>query len=238
MSKKILLITEEENLGEDLRKHLEKEGHVLIFEKSAINAASRAEIQNPDLIILDIMLPAMDGIKVLRLLENNEKTKDIKLLLLSVVVIEGKRDSMRLGPVDIIQKPVDFKYLQKIMKEATTGRKVLVADDDPKILKLMKVKLEAEGYNVSTACDGNETLGKIKKQEPDLIITDFVMPEKDGNEIIKETKKFPETKDIPIIVFSGFVQDYYKKENILGARRFLEETFTSKELAEEIIKQL
>ncbi|RYZ30643.1 MAG: response regulator transcription factor [Chitinophagaceae bacterium] len=63
------------------------------------------------------------------------------------------------------------------------GRKVLIADDEPDILEILKYNLEKEGYSVTTAKDGNEALDKAKQSQPDLIVLDMMMPKKSGMEV-------------------------------------------------------
>jgi DNA-binding response OmpR family regulator len=79
--------------------------------------------------------------------------------------------------------------------------KILVLDDEPSILIMIKKMLERAGHEVDTALNGKEGLEKFKKNKPDLLITDIIMPEKEGLETIFELrKKYPELK---IIAISG-----------------------------------
>jgi len=76
-------------------------------------------------------------------------------------------------------------------------KKILIVDDDIKLLNTLKVKLEENGYQVITAENGFEGLKKVEKETPDLVITDVVMPEKDGAELIFDLQKdFPNIKMI------------------------------------------
>jgi two-component system, OmpR family, alkaline phosphatase synthesis response regulator PhoP len=63
--------------------------------------------------------------------------------------------------------------------------KVLIADDEPDILEILKYNLEKEGYAVSTAKDGNEALDKARQHQPDLIVLDMMMPKKSGMEVLE-----------------------------------------------------
>jgi len=79
--------------------------------------------------------------------------------------------------------------------------RILVIDDEPSILLMIKKMLEREGYQVDTAIDGGEGMEMFKKFVPDLLITDIIMPQKEGLEIILDLrKKYPELK---IIAISG-----------------------------------
>jgi CheY-like chemotaxis protein len=84
--------------------------------------------------------------------------------------------------------------------EQTTGR-ILVIDDESEIRKLFIKKLAGRGYEIIEACDGKEGIKLCHKTRPDLVITDIVMPEKEGIETITELKR--EFPDIKIIAISG-----------------------------------
>ncbi len=86
------------------------------------------------------------------------------------------------------------------------GRKVLIADDEPDILEILKYNLEKEGYQVITAKDGNEALDKAKYHQPDLVVLDMMMPKKNGMEvceILRAQSNFNET----VIMFLTALSD-------------------------------
>ena len=80
--------------------------------------------------------------------------------------------------------------------------KILVADDDPISLLFTKSLLEDRGYTVVTAEDGEKTLVSLRKELPDLLVTDLVMPYRNGLEIIQEMKNDPQLAAIPVLVMS------------------------------------
>lgn len=82
------------------------------------------------------------------------------------------------------------------------GWKILVADDEKNILKLLKVNLERAGCEVITASDGIEVLEILKEDKPDLIILDIMMPRMDGITVLKKLKENEETKSIPVIMLT------------------------------------
>jgi CheY-like chemotaxis protein len=84
--------------------------------------------------------------------------------------------------------------------------KILVADDDPVIIKLLQVNLEMEGYEVITARDGEEAVQKAKQQRPDLVILDIMMPRMDGWSARQALLNVPELADTPVIFLSARAQ--------------------------------
>ncbi|HUP86566.1 MAG TPA: response regulator [Acidimicrobiales bacterium] len=80
---------------------------------------------------------------------------------------------------------------------------VLVVDDDPLLVQLVKLNLELEGYNVVTASDGEEGLAQVRAQRPDLIVLDVMMPKLDGLAMTRAVKADATTRAIPIILLSA-----------------------------------
>jgi DNA-binding response OmpR family regulator len=83
------------------------------------------------------------------------------------------------------------------------GRRVLIADDEPQILSFLAMSLEAEGYQVEMAANGQDALNKVRRQAPDAILVDLMMPVLDGWQLIKALRANPTTSQIPIIVLSA-----------------------------------
>ena len=83
------------------------------------------------------------------------------------------------------------------------SKKILVIDDDPTLIKMVKPFLEAHGFLVTTAGDGDEGIAEIKRGVPDLIVLDVQMPKMNGYTFIFEMKRIPGTKNIPIIVLTA-----------------------------------
>ncbi len=84
---------------------------------------------------------------------------------------------------------------------------VLVADDDPVILELVRLTLGTQGYEVLTASSGVETIRTALTHKPDLIILDILMPEMDGYEVMRLLKSSEETNNIPIIVLTAYASE-------------------------------
>lgn len=114
------------------------------------------------------------------------------------------------------------------------AKKVLVVDDEPSITDLVNLILTEKGYEVSIANDGKQGLKQFESVEPDLVITDIVMPDMEGIEFIKALVK--KKKDISIIVMSGNIvgMKFLKTARLFGAKAALTKPFTTQELIETI----
>lgn len=109
--------------------------------------------------------------------------------------------------------------------------KILVAEDEPMLLKTIELKLKKEGYEVISASDGRQAIEQIEKEVPDLIITDIMMPYASGLEIISFVRKSI-TKKTPIIILSAMEQEKVVMEAFeLGADDYITKPFSLNELA-------
>jgi DNA-binding response OmpR family regulator len=83
------------------------------------------------------------------------------------------------------------------------SKKILIIDDDPRLIKAYEVKLGAEGFNEVTEQDGTKAFDKVVEEKPDLILLDGLMPSKNGWEILEDLKADDELKEIPVIFVSN-----------------------------------
>jgi len=119
------------------------------------------------------------------------------------------------------------------------AKKILIADDDPIIIKLLQVNLELDGYEVVTAEDGAEAVEKAVLTKPDLVILDIMMPRLDGWATLEELKRHPETSNAPVIFLSAKAQqDDVRKGYEAGATEYLTKPFDPSELLSVIEKIL
>ena len=121
------------------------------------------------------------------------------------------------------------------------GKRILAVDDEPNILRLIKVNLERKGYEVETAENGADALTQIKENKPDLLVTDLMMPEMDGLELIDAIRADPLLADLPILLMVVLPADYgvdlaayWEQYTIRGASRLIVKPFSPKELVEII----
>ena len=119
-------------------------------------------------------------------------------------------------------------------------KKILIIEDEEVLLGLLQKKLESEGYQVFTALDGEAGLEKMKKELPDLILLDIVMPKKDGFQVMEEMHDHEQLKTIPIVIISNSGQEVeLERAKSLGAKDWLIKTeFDPMEVIEKVKKQI
>ncbi len=108
--------------------------------------------------------------------------------------------------------------------------KILVAEDEPMLLKTIELKLRKEGYEVIATADGRDAIAKIREAEPDMVLTDIMMPYASGLEIVSIVKQ-PGSKRIPVIILSAMEQEKVVMEAFeLGADDYITKPFSLNEL--------
>ncbi len=111
------------------------------------------------------------------------------------------------------------------------AKKILIVDDEEVIRKFLRINLVKWGYEVKEAVDGVEAMEQLSKDNFDLLISDIMMPNKDGWEVLREMRSNPKTKDIPVIVLTGKNEDTAMfKGYDLGANYYMTKPFTKAQL--------
>ncbi len=113
--------------------------------------------------------------------------------------------------------------------------RVLVVDDDPVILKLLEVNFEMEGFIVLLAHDGAEGIEVARREQPDVIVSDIMMPTKSGLELVSELKGDPATSEIPIILLSAKAQNADVRSGMdAGADDYITKPFEPLDLVDRV----
>jgi DNA-binding NarL/FixJ family response regulator len=144
-------------------------------------------------------------------------------------------------PLSTLVNLFEIQVKQVKMKDTNTGnqKKLLLIDDDPNLILLVKDYLEFRGYEVVTAENGREALEVLEKQTPDMIICDVMMPEMDGYSLVSAIRSDPKTSWIPVLFLSakGQSQDRVKGLNI-GADVYMVKPFEPEELVAQVESSL
>ena len=119
------------------------------------------------------------------------------------------------------------------------GRKILVVDDEPHLVDMVATRLRANRYEAVTAVRGGEGIEKAKREKPDLILLDVLMPDMDGYGVLSRLKEAPETKEIPVIMLTvrRWNEDIERALSA-GAVDYIGKPFEPKDLLDKIQKVL
>lgn len=216
-------------------RYLQPQGYQVVALTNPITAKDRVKELKPYAITLDIMMPGMDGWSLLEQLKNDPETREIPVIICSIVEEEEKGFS--LGASDYLVKPImeeDIsRSLQRLNGDGSIKR-VLVVDDSADDMKLMEKIVSNDGrYQVELAEGGNQGWEKISSTpHPQAVILDLFMPDLTGFEILERMRTSPELREIPVIVVSGAELTAEQKKHLenLGKRLLQKAMLSEKEL--------
>ncbi len=207
----ILVIDDDEEILSHLQKNLTGAGYNVFSAGNGKDGLNYARTLKPSLIVLDVLMPEMDGFEVIRELKTDKSTESIPVIIISVS--DDKETGMALGASRFLTKPVDYERLLNEIKTMLPGvpnPRILVVDDDPIIRKQLTGLLNERQYISDSVVGGAEAVESVVLKPPDLVILDLLMPETDGFSVLKQIRRNPRTRDIPVLVLTA--KDLTKKD--------------------------
>jgi CheY-like chemotaxis protein len=205
---RILVVDNSEDVANLIAKFLSRRGYEVVKAFTADEAWQYAVELEPRVITLDVMLDEGAGFQLLKKLKGDAATKDIPVVVLSIICDEGK--SERWGAAGYLEKPIDRSRLISVIDSlvgSVATPVVLVVDDDKSIVDLLSHTLKQRGYTVMGAYDGREAMAAVARAKPDAILLDLRMPVMDGYAVLEELKTSEETMDIPVVIMSAYQID-------------------------------
>lgn len=201
---KILVIDDDIVFLDLISTRLINDGFMVYTANSGEKGLRKAKQILPDIIILDIVMPDIDGWTVYKKLKGTPLLSEIPVIIITI----GDYNKMAkdFGVVDFLSKPIDWKMLSNILEKYTsiaTKRHILVVDDDSTTRIILKKMLVKDGWRVEEAEHGKDAVKCIKDEQPELILLDLLMPVMDGFELLNILKDNDEWKKIPIIVITS-----------------------------------
>ncbi|MCS6814832.1 MAG: PAS domain S-box protein, partial [Cyanobacteria bacterium] len=175
--KTILVVDDDAHIRELLRQELESEGYVVQQASNGMDAINQVKMSRPDLIILDVMMPQINGFDVAAVLRNDPRSMAIPIIILSI--IEDKERGFRIGIDRYLTKPINTPQLlndiQALLRQGTSGKKVLIVDENASTVQTLSEVLRAQGYHVVEANGRDDCIEKAISHQPDMIIVDSVL---------------------------------------------------------------
>jgi CheY-like chemotaxis protein len=224
-----------------LARRLSQAFYTVLEAASGAEALSIAREKQVDLILLDILMPGMDGYAVLEKLKTGEDTRSIPVIMLTAVhEMDSVVRCFELGADDYLTKPYNIPFVRSRIATCLRGKarsestqefetaKILVVDDNNVNRDMLQRRLEREGYRVETAENGKIALEKIESETFDLILLDILMPEMDGYDVLRVLKESDKFKDIPVIMLTAVHEaDSVRSCIELGAADYLLKPFNT-----------
>jgi CheY-like chemotaxis protein len=202
--KPVLVVDDDADTRQVLKRFLNRKGFPVECASSGEEGLRLARELHPMAIILDVMMPGMDGWAVLSTLKSEPEVRNIPVVMLTIV--DDKNLGYTLGATDYMIKPVNRDRMIEILakfRDVPPPRSALVVDDEEPARKMLTQILEKERWTVVQAENGLVALELIAKQRPDLILLDLMMPKMNGYQFVAELHKRDDWRSIPIIVVTA-----------------------------------
>ncbi|MEO7801312.1 MAG: GAF domain-containing protein, partial [Ginsengibacter sp.] len=175
----ILVVDDDDSIRSLLNQELSEAGYLIEQASNGKDALEKVRNNKPDLIILDVMMPEMNGFDVAAVLKNDPQTMDIPIIILSIV--QDKARGYRIGVDRYLTKPIDtaqlFSEVGTLLEQGKSKKKVMVVDEDIAAVRTLTHVLETKGYNVVES-DGEGLLKNAITNQPDIIILNSVHSDK------------------------------------------------------------
>jgi signal transduction histidine kinase/DNA-binding response OmpR family regulator len=217
----VLVIEDDPSAVRLLRTYLESDGYRVRVARDGPSGLAEARANPPGAIILDILLPGMDGWEVLREFKADLALRDLPVVIVTVVDERGL--GLALGAVDYFLKPVDrsalldrlarYTFTTKVRTETV---RVLAVDDDPAALDLIDAALRPEGFDIVRATGGREAIDRSITERFDLVVCDLLMPDVDGFDVVSALKSDPSNRDVPILILTAHILTDAEKDRLNG----------------------
>ncbi|WP_348646049.1 response regulator [Methylobacterium sp. SD274] len=201
-SRTVLAIDDDPNVVYLLRENLLDAGYDVIGAPNGEDGLRKARELQPRAITLDIMMPGTDGWQVLHALKTDPLTREIPVILISIV--DQKELGFHLGASDYIVKPFERESLIGALgRAAPDSERILVIDDDPNVVDLVRQLLDTERCTIEWARDGVAGLERISQARPSVILLDLLMPGMDGLTFLDHLQADPVARTIPVAVLTA-----------------------------------
>src|SRR2546426_1970673 len=207
----ILVADNDPAVKERIEPFLSHAGYEVVIAASAQEALRKAVQLQPLAVLIDTQLPPNGGRGLGYHPRPESHTKDIPIVLTSKVNKESL--PFDIGQADFLTKPIDRQQLLQMMvkfdllADGKRGKKtpssILIVDDDPQNIRLIKAMLKPFNIEVMVADGGKAGLELALKKKPDLIILDLMMPDVDGFEVVSKLREDPAASQIPILIYTA-----------------------------------
>jgi len=218
----VLVVDDDPAQRDLLTRFLEREGFTVRTAPDGRAGLEMARALRPRAILLDVMMPRVDGWSVLSALKADPELAGIPVVMETSVGARGLAYS--LGAADYLAKPIEWDQLKQVMdrfRPQDPSGSVLVVEDDPDTRERLRTMLAGSGWRVATAGNGREALDMLALGTPSLVLLDLMMPEVDGFAFLKALRAHPKGGDVPVVVLTA--KDVTKEDRLRlqGADRVL-----------------
>jgi len=208
LSNRILVVEDDPAAAHLIETQLMASGYEVTICDDPLGAVDTAAEIQPSAITMDIIMKPINGWQILPTLKTNPRTKDIPVIVISVV--DQPSTGALLGADEYIVKPVDRATLLAAVKRCqersagrSPGNSVLVVDDDEAAREFIAEMLSKSGYAVRTAADGAQARINVAESLPDVVLLDLILPGINGFQLLAEWRTHSATEDLRVVVLTS-----------------------------------
>lgn len=212
MQRRILIVEDDADLRRALTTRLRAAGYDVTNASDGPSALESARGLPPDLVLLDLGLPAGDGYSVMDRIRRTGELKHVPIVVLSASDPRTEEAKARArGAVAFLAKPADSQHLLRVIADhvwpprtkAASAAKILVIEDDADTRAGLVIRLESHGFRVAEAWDGATAVAVGARELPDLVLLDLGLPAGDGFTVLQRLKSHGALSSVPVIVVSA-----------------------------------
>ena len=200
----ILVIDDDRPARDLISTALVKEGYAIIAATGGRDGLVLARERRPDAIILDVIMPDLDGWAVLRALKADAELADIPVILATIL---GDRDmGLALGAAEHLTKPIAAPDLLRVLsrvRRSDGAADILVVDDDEGSRSVLRRTLVREGWTVREAQNGIDGLAQLAAAKPAVVLLDLIMPQMNGFEMLRAMRSNEALHDVPVVIVTS-----------------------------------
>jgi two-component system, cell cycle response regulator len=178
----------------------------------------------PDLILMDIALPGMDGLTLTRKLREDERFAETPIVALTASAMRGdEQKALSAGCSGYLSKPIDTRRFPDQVRDfmakspsSATGLRIMIVEDHRIDLKLAGENARLSGHVVLSNTTAEDAISSLEHGHPDVVLLDLNLPGMDGLSFVKRIKADPNTRDLPVVAITAY-PDRYLREELLAA---------------------
>ena len=230
----VLVIDDDPAQRELMSRFLQREGFGARTAGDGATGLEMARALRPRAILLDVMMPGMDGWSVLSALKADPDLVAIPVVMVTFVHERGLASS--LGASDYVTKPVQWERFRQVMDRFRDAEgDVLVVDDDPDTRLQIRMVLERDNWTVMEASNGQEALDHVVKARPRVVLLDLTMPIMDGFAFLRAFREQPGCSEIPVVVLTARDLTREDRRKLAGANQVLNKgNVTLRDIAQDL----
>ncbi len=204
--KSILIIEDDLDFVRILQEMIRKRGFPVLVASNGESGIALADRYVPSAIILDVMLPHIDGWRVIRNLKDKPRTRHIPVHF--ITCLEDRQKALSMGAIGFVTKPVSMEQLNNVLETiegslAKSVKQLLIVEDNATEAKSMTALLEDGGVEITVAASGEEAIGLLSSSSFDCMVLDLALSDMSGFELLERIAAMDGMRRIPVIIHSG-----------------------------------